>query len=206
MFSFGWLAARLFFFVTLPLGYFQCDKYNHLLLKDEIWFLLFHSPRQTIFPGRLKSEIKSLTKTTTDLLLLSLGRIETKVAVSPIKLGPLGFRLLKKILSNGLGLQRRNFFKWVRLNVVFNLLNILCHTILIFLHRQEKRKNVCDFSSPLSSPPLYHNAKGWKGKKERRAFHWILWGIVLMHTWWARWVVKSRLIEWGKHSLSSSSS
>ena len=51
---------------------------------------------ETIFRGRLKSEIKSLTKTTTDLLLLSLGRIETKVAVSPIKLGPLGFRLLKK--------------------------------------------------------------------------------------------------------------
>ena len=69
----GWLAARLFFFVTLPLGYFQCDKYNHLLLKDEIWFLLFHSPRQTIFPGRLKSEIKSLTKTTTDLSSLSGG-------------------------------------------------------------------------------------------------------------------------------------
>ena len=101
----------------------------------------------------------------------------------------------------GLGLRRRNFFKWVRLNVVFNLLNILCHTILILLHHKEKRKNVCDFSSP-----LYHNAKGWKGKKERRAFHWILWGIVLMHTWWARWVVKSRLIEWGKHSLSSFSS
>ena len=72
-----WLIGRppfLFcFFVTLPLGYFQCDKYNHLLLKDEIWFLLFHSPRQTIFPGRLKSEIKSLTKTTTDLSSLSGG-------------------------------------------------------------------------------------------------------------------------------------
>ena len=128
-----------FLFVTLPLGYFQCDKYNHLLLKDEIWFLLFHSPRQTIFPGRLKSEIKSLTKTTTDLLLLSLGRIKTKVAVSPIKLGPVGFRLLKKIS------------KWVQLNIALNLLKIWCYSILILLHHKQKRKNVRYFSSSSSS-------------------------------------------------------